>query len=106
MNRLRLILPCLEVVEGGRGRLGHRLKSEPVIGLQMRSIARPSTGVDLQKERRAPAANWFRQVMIMPRRTPVTARPSTLRSKRECKTFEEIKVSNALELVLWATDFD
>ena len=49
---------------------------------------------------------WFRQVMIMPRRTPVTARPSTLRSKRECKTFEEIKVSNALELVLWATDFD
>ena len=103
MGRLRHMLPCLEAVEGGRGRLGHR---SPFSTCQCARSDGASTGVDPQKERRAPAANWFRQVMIMPRRTPVTARPSTLRSKRECKTFEEIKVSNALELVLWATDFD
>ena len=30
-----------------------------------------------------------------------TARPSTTRSKRECTSENEIKVSNALELVLW-----
>ena len=67
MNRLRLMLPCLEAVEGGRGRLGHRSTFSTC--QCARSIG-ASTGVDPQKERRASAANWFWQAMINVARPP------------------------------------
>ena len=46
MNRLRLMLPCLEAVEGGRGRLGHRSTFSTC--QCARSIG-ASTGVDPQR---------------------------------------------------------
>ena len=55
------------VVEGGRGRLGHR---SPFSTCQCARSDGASTGVDPQKERRASAANWFWQAMISVARPP------------------------------------
>ena len=99
MSRLRHMLPCLEAVEGGRGRLGHRSTFSTC--QCARSIG-ASTGVDPQKERRASAANWFCQAMISVARPPAGHRNDAGVVERACKFFEEIEVSNALAMALWS----
>ena len=99
MNRLRLMLPCLEAVEGGRGRLGHRSTFSTC--QCARSIG-ASTGVDPQKERRASAANWFWQAMISVARPPAGHRNDAGVVERACKIFEEIEVIIALAMALWS----
>ena len=99
MSRLRLMLPCLEVVQGGRGRLGHR---SPFSTCQCSRSGGASTGVDPQKERRASAANWFWQAMISVARPPAGHRNDAGVVDRACKIFEEIEVSIALAMALWS----
>ena len=67
-------------------------------------LAGVSVGVDPQKERRASAPNWCWEVIFMSRSATDGHRNGAVvhhRSKRECTSENEIKVSNALELVLW-----
>ena len=61
-----------------------------------------STGVDPQKERRAPAANWFWQAMISVARPPAGHRNDAGVVERACKIFEEIEVTIALAMALWS----
>ena len=99
MSRLRLMLPCLEVVQGGRGRLGHR---SPFSTCQCARSGGASTGVDPQKERRASAANWFWQAMISAARPAAGHRNDAGVVERACKIFEEIEVTIALAMALWS----
>ena len=99
MSRLRHMLPCLEAVEGGRGRLGHRSTFSTC--QCARSIG-ASTGVDPQKERRASAANWFWQAMISVARPPPATETTPAWWNGHANFFEEIEVTIALAMALWS----
>ena len=63
-------------------------------------------GVGPQKEWRGSAADWRRKVDLGAVSVAVSTGANRRVATRGCKNFEEIKVSNALELVPWAIDFD
>ena len=63
-------------------------------------------GVGHEKEWRGSAADWSRKVDLGAVSVPAFLWNRRVEAARGCKTFEEMKVSNALELVPWAIDFD
>ena len=100
-NHICHMLPCLEGGRGERSRLGHRgvfstCQSDRWDGA--------STGVHPQKERRPSATNWLWEVSFYVARPTATEVERSRKPLRECQTEKEIKVNDALELVLWTTD--
>ena len=103
MIRLLHMLPSWPVGRWKHGILGHR---RAISARQRDRSGGAAMGVGLQKEWRGSAADWRRKVDLGAVSVAVSTGANRRVATRGCKNFEEIKVSNALELVPWAIDFE
>ena len=103
MIRLLHMLPSWPVGRWKHGILGHR---RAISAWQRDRSGGAAMGVGLQKEWRGSAADWRRKVDLGAVSVAVSTGANRRVATRGCKNFEEIKVSNALELVPWAIDFE
>ena len=106
MIRLLHMLPSWPVGRWEHGILGHPGSSEGDLGPASRSIGRRCHGGRPRKGMEGIGRGLESEGR--PRCSFGSCFPSATDAwmARECKTFEEIKVSNALELVPWAIDFE